>query len=212
MRILVTAGPTREHIDAVRFITNASSGRMGCAVAAAAQAGGHDVTLLLGAGVCDSLVPPGARTARFVTVADLSAALAEHFPACDGLVMAAGVGDFTVADPSPGKLRRSAGAINVRLEPTDDVLASVTAEARADQIIIAFAVEDAPPDAAQQRARQKLSAKRAHYIVVNTAAAMASDQSTACILSSDAVVLDWARRPKDQLADEIVKLLEVRSR
>jgi len=207
MRILVTAGPTREHIDAVRFITNASTGRMGCAVAGAAVAAGHDVTLLAGAAVNDSLIPSSARHARFVSADDLKAALDEHFPPCDALVMAAAVGDFTVADRAPGKLGRSAGAMDIRLEPTTDVLASVTAGRRADQVVIAFAVEEPPLDQAQARARAKLAAKRADYVVLNTLDAIAAAQSLACILSSDAVVLPWDRRPKERLAGEIVKLL-----
>ena len=83
MRIVVTAGPTREYIDDVRFISNASSGRMGFAVAAAAVGAGHDVTLIAGPVELSPL--GGCRVVRFVSAADLKAALDEHFPACDAL-------------------------------------------------------------------------------------------------------------------------------
>ena len=88
MRVLVTAGPTREYIDTVRFISNASSGRMGCAVARAAAEAGHDVTLLLGPGVADGLTEDlrgRCRIVPFVTVADLKAALTDLFDDCVSL-------------------------------------------------------------------------------------------------------------------------------
>jgi len=204
---LVTAGPTREPIDSVRFLTNASSGKMGYAVAAAAAKAGHDVTLLTGPVALDP--PAGVKVVRFVTVADLAAALDEHFDACDVLVMAAAVGDFTVADPSAVKLRRSAGPVTLELTPTEDLLASVAARRRDGQLLIGFAVADVDPDAV---ARDKLAAKGIDYIVVNTPAAMAEDQSRAAILSPEGFVLPWDRRSKHELAAGIIGLIRSQHR
>lgn len=205
MRVLVTAGPTRERIDAVRFITNASSGRMGCAVAAAAVAAGYQVTLLLGP--CPAWPPGGCRVARFVSVADLKARLEEHLPGCDALVMAAAVGDFTVAAPIAGKIKRSAGPVTIRLEPTEDLLAALAARKRPGQVVVAFAVEEGSPEAVEAAARAKMAGKGADLIVANTSAALGAEETQACVLSPAGTVLPWASRSKELLAGEILALL-----
>ncbi len=206
MRILITAGPTREPIDAVRFITNASSGRMGCAVASAAVEAGHDVTLLCGP--MAQAPPPGCRVREFQTVAELKALLGEAFGDCDALVMAAAVGDFRVESPVEGKLHRSAGPVDIRLVPTEDVVAGVTANRKPGQVVVVFAVEEGSDTQIEQQARGKLLNKGADVVVANTLDAMASDQSKACILSSDVILADWQDRPKKQLAQEIVRAIE----
>ncbi|MHC4295298.1 MAG: phosphopantothenoylcysteine decarboxylase domain-containing protein [Planctomycetota bacterium] len=208
MRVLITAGPTREYIDSVRFITNASSGMMGCAVATAAARAAHDVTLLLGAVASALESPPDVEIVRFTTVDDLERALDERFDNCDALVMAAAVGDFRPSRTYPNKLSRSAGPITLELVPTEDLLAGVGARKRDDQKIISFAVEDAPPGQIQAKVREKLNRKCADYVVVNTPAAMSAEESLACILSADGEVLPCTTRPKTQLAEEIVKLLD----
>jgi phosphopantothenoylcysteine decarboxylase/phosphopantothenate--cysteine ligase len=206
MRVIVTAGPTRAYIDVVRFITNASSGQMGYAVAAAATKAGCDVTLLTGP---VALPPPKkCSVVPFETVRELTEALRRRFAACDALVMAAAVGDFTVRRPFERKLHRSAGQVELRLDPTEDVVAGMAAEKRADQTVVVFAVEDGTQAEGDTRAREKLRHKHADYVVVNTPAAIAADQSHACILSRDGVALPWANRPKKDLAEQIVKLLK----
>jgi len=205
MRILVTAGPTREHIDDVRFITNASSGRMGFAVAAAAVAARHEVTLLAGP---VALPPPaGCRVLRFVSVDDLKALLDEQFPLCDALVMAAAVGDFRVEGRRAGKIPRAAGPVTVRLTPTEDLLAHLRSRKRPGQLVAAFAVEGAPREQAEAKARAELAAKGADCVVVNAPAAMGAADSEACILSRDETVIAWKTRTKASLAQEIVNLL-----
>ncbi|MFA6134506.1 MAG: phosphopantothenoylcysteine decarboxylase [Phycisphaerae bacterium] len=205
MRILITAGPTREYIDAVRFITNASSGQMGYALAAAATAARCEVTLLSGP---VALKPPaGCRTVPFVSVGDLAGALAEHFPACDVLVMAAAVGDFTVDRLSGGKLKRSRGPVSLQLQPTEDLLAACGKARRPGQRIVAFAVEDGTPPEIEAKAQAKLLAKGADYIVANPPSAIAQGESLACVLSADGVVLPWAERSKEALAAEIVRIV-----
>ena len=220
MRVIVTAGPTREYIDTVRFITNASSGQMGCQVALATAREGHEVTLLLGRGASDlartmveqfNQSEAAGRTriaiVPFTSVDDLKHALDERFAACERLVMAAAVGDFRPEVALPSKLRRRGGPITVKLFPTDDILAGLGARKRPRQRIVAFAVEDAPPGEIETKARAEMAEKNADYVVLNTPAAMAADHSYACILSPSAVVLPWGDRPKETLAAEIARLI-----
>jgi phosphopantothenoylcysteine decarboxylase/phosphopantothenate--cysteine ligase len=205
MRVIVTAGPTREYIDPVRFITNASSGRMGVCVASAAADAGHDVTLLLGA--CEAEGPAGVQTVRFRTVGELSDALHERFAACDALVMAAAVGDFRPAQPLPTKIPRRGGPITLRLLPTEDILGSLRPRKRPQQRIVAFAVEDGDEARAAEKARTEMRDKGADFVVANAPDAMGASASRACILAPDSVVLGWARREKAELAAAIVDLL-----
>ncbi|MCP4378457.1 MAG: hypothetical protein GY794_20070 [bacterium] len=210
LKIIVTAGPTREYIDSVRFISNASSGLMGCEVAASAS-DAHDVTLLIGGhgpppGVADRL--GSVKTVTFTSVCDLKAKLTEVFADCDVLVMTAAVGDFRLGEPIDGKIPRSGGAITLRLEPTEDILAGLAAEKRSEQVVIAFAVEDGPREQIEAKARDEMQAKGADCVVVNTPAAMGSDESEACILTRDSAVLPWSKRPKGVLAREIVRFIE----
>jgi len=205
MRILVTAGPTRQYIDSVRFITNASSGRMGCAVAAEAVRAGHEVTLLLGPVSAEP--PAGCRLERFVSVADLKGALEASFHACDALVMAAAVGDFVPERPSDTKLARSAGPVTIRLLPTEDLLAGLRGRKRTGQVVVAFAVEEGPRERTEAKARAEMSAKGADFVVVNTPGAMGGDSSLACILASDGIALPWANRPKRELAETVISIL-----
>lgn len=205
MHLLITTGPTREAIDSVRFISNASSGQMGCAVAAAALATGHTVTLLAGPGVGD--IPAGATVERFVSVDDLKSAVGRYFDACDVLVMTAAVGDFRVDHPADRKLSRKAGPLTLQLIPTEDILAGIASQKRPGQRIVAFAVEDGSPEEIETKARREMHAKGADLCVVNTPSAMGSTQSDACILTPTEVALAWGRRDKRQLADELLQRL-----
>jgi len=211
MRIIVTAGPTREYIDLVRFITNASSGQMGCAVAAAAAQAGHKVTLLIGP-VAQSLLasaaPVECEVVPFVSADDLKQAIQKRFDACDVLVMAAAVGDFRPEKPYPGKMPRAGGPIALRLLLTEDILAGLRGRKRPGQVIVAFAVEDGPAGEIERKARREMVEKGADFVVLNTLAAMGAKRSRACILSPAGVELHWADRPKQQLAREIVKLVQ----
>ncbi len=206
MRILVTAGPTREYIDSVRFITNGSSGRMGYAIAAAAARRGHDVTLL--SGPVAQRVPAGTKVVPFVSVDELAAAMRKHFPKADAVVMAAAVGDFRPESISKRKLRRADGPITIRLVPTPDVLASVAARKRKGQIVLAFAVEKGTRREIVAKALGEMERKRADFVLLNTPAAMGAEISEACILSRGGVVVPWASRPKTTLARHVVRTLE----
>jgi phosphopantothenoylcysteine decarboxylase/phosphopantothenate--cysteine ligase len=177
---------------------------MGCAVAQAAVRAGHEVTLVLAEGISP---PPGCKVVRFVGVGDLADALEECFDDCDALVMAAAVGDFRPQETFPAKLSRDGGAVTIKLVPVEDILAGLGRRKRKGQIVVAFAVEDAPLEETQARARDKMVRKNADYVVVNGPSAMAAGDSYACILSRDGVALPWGSRPKQLLADRIVELL-----
>jgi phosphopantothenoylcysteine decarboxylase/phosphopantothenate--cysteine ligase len=164
LRVLVTAGGTREPIDSVRFLGNSSSGRMGLALAAAAQARGAEVTLLA-ANV--ALEPPAGVACRTVaTAAELKDACEQEFPACDVLLMAAAVADFTPAAPRDGKIKKADRAVlELKLEPTADILAGLAELRRDGQTLVGFAAEHG--EGAIDCAREKLAAKRLDAIVVN---------------------------------------------
>lgn len=174
-------------------------------MASAAAAAGHDVTILMGPTAV--AVPQGCCTVPFVSVADLHRELAGRFEQCDVLIMAAAVGDFLVEAIAPRKIARADGPLTIRLISTDDILATVTAGKRGDQVVVAFAVEDGPPAEIEAKVRAEMAAKSADYTVVNTIEAIAAEESYACILSPAGVVLPWGNRAKKDLAAEIVRLL-----
>ena len=130
LRVLVTAGGTREPIDPVRYIGNRSSGRMGIALAAAAAGRGAEVTLI--AANVALPAPPGVRRVEVETAAQLAAVAEREFAAAQVLLMAAAPADFRAADPAEGKLRRS-GTLELSLEPTEDILASLAAKRSRDR-------------------------------------------------------------------------------
>jgi phosphopantothenoylcysteine decarboxylase/phosphopantothenate--cysteine ligase len=160
LRLLVTAGPTREPIDPIRFVSNRSSGRMGHALAEAARDRGAAVTLL--SGPTGRTQPEGVRFLRFDTADDLHALLLREFPECDGLAMAAAVADFIPAQ-NPERLHREDGPRSLSLAPGRDLLASLR-PLRRGQTVVAFAAETGD---LETRARAKMEAKGADLIVVN---------------------------------------------
>ena len=164
LKVLVTAGGTREPIDSVRFLGNSSSGRMGVALARAAKARGAQVTVIA-ANV--ALERPGGVAWREVgTAAELKAACEEEFPACDVLLMAAAVADFTPAEPQDGKIKKAdRDTLELLLEPTADVLAGLAALRHEGQTLVGFAAEHG--EGATDRAREKLAAKGLDAVVVN---------------------------------------------
>lgn len=184
-RLLITAGPTHEPIDAVRFIGNRSSGRLGVALADEAARRGWIVTLLLGpTGICasDSRV----RVRRFRTASDLRSLLQECVPEMDVLVMAAAVADYRPkVDPAflGGKFRRAQQKMVLELEPTPDLLAEVAAGRRPDQLLVGFALE--PREELVQSARAKLERKGIDLVVANPLETMDSATIDALVLGAD---------------------------
>ena len=164
MRVLVTAGGTREPIDSVRYVGNRSSGRMGLALAAEAARRGADVTLV-SANVALA-EPPQVETIPVETAADLGAAVRERFANTDVLLMAAAPADFRPAEPATGKIKKAGrDGLVVELEPTADILAAIAEARRPDQTIVGFAAEHG--EGAVARGREKLERKRLDAVVVN---------------------------------------------
>lgn len=164
LRVLVTAGGTREPIDSVRFIGNRSSGRMGVALAARAAARGAEVTLV-GANLAVP-VPPGVRAIEVQTAAQLQEACVNEFESCDVLLMAAAVADFRPAAPVMHKLKKDGGPPPaIELERTDDVLATLAASRRPGQVLVGFAAEHGGDAVAY--GRSKLDSKGVDAVVVN---------------------------------------------
>jgi phosphopantothenoylcysteine decarboxylase / phosphopantothenate---cysteine ligase len=194
-RLLITAGPTHEPIDAVRFIGNRSSGRLGVALADAAAARGWQVTLLLGP---TSLSPLSSQVIvlRFRTAADLGRLLEEHFSSADVLVMAAAVADYR---PKPiagraaalqGKLKRSDADLILELEPTPDLLATASERRKPGQTLVGFALE--PEERLMESAAAKLARKGLDLIVANPLETMDSPDIKAVVLNAAGIV---ARTP-----------------
>jgi phosphopantothenoylcysteine decarboxylase/phosphopantothenate--cysteine ligase len=161
LRVLVTAGGTREPIDSVRYLGNRSSGRMGIALAAAAARRGADVTLIAANVVLPE--PPGVHRIDVETGEQLAEAAQAEFPKTHVLLMAAAPADFRTAGQAQGKLTRDS-ALDLHLEPTEDILASLTATRTEQQTVVAFAAEAGENT---ERANEKLARKKADLIVLN---------------------------------------------
>ena len=169
LKVLVTAGGTREPIDAVRYIGNRTSGRMGFALADEAARRGAEVTVV--AANVALRRRAGIRYIDVETAADLAAACATEFDRCDLLLMAAAVADYRPAEPRADKIRKTdaGGELQLRLERTDDVLSTLSARRRDGQLIVGFAAETG--DQALEHGRGKLARKRLDAVVVNDVAA-----------------------------------------
>lgn len=183
-RLLITAGPTYEPIDAVRFIGNRSSGRLGSSLADHAVGAGWSVHVLLGP---NAVLPSDqrVRVTRFGSCADLESKLDEHLPHCDTLVMAAAVADYR---PVPaevdlaGKRRRVGGNLSIELESTPDLLAGCAAKSRQDQLLVGFALE--PRERMIESALRKLEKKSIDLIVANPLDTMDADSIEALLIGN----------------------------
>jgi phosphopantothenoylcysteine decarboxylase / phosphopantothenate---cysteine ligase len=214
MRVLVTAGGTREPIDSVRFVGNRSSGRMGVALAGEAARRGADVTLIA-ANV--SLELP-ATAVSVETTAEVEAAVRERFADNDVLIMAAAPADFRPAEPIADKISRERSeGLSIELEATPDIVAAVAAERRADQTVIGFAAEHG--EGAVERGREKLARKGLDAVVVNDISrsdiGFDSDDNEVTIVLPDGET-EVGRRPKAEVAaailDEVERLRSPASR
>jgi phosphopantothenoylcysteine decarboxylase / phosphopantothenate---cysteine ligase len=164
LRVLITAGGTREPIDSVRFIGNSSSGRMGFALVQAAQRRGAEVTLVAANVALET--PAGVQRHDVSSAAELRAACEASFPQCDVLLMAAAVADFTPAEPANGKIKKAdRELLELALKPTADVLSGLAAQRRAGQTLVGFAAEHGAD--AVETARGKLAGKGLDALVVN---------------------------------------------
>ena len=200
LRLVVTAGGTREYLDPVRYISNASSGRMGYALAQAALKAGHRVTLITAP---TSLEPPrGADVVQVVSAAQMFAAVKKHFRACDVLIMAAAVADYTPVKKEKAKRKKEKGALTLKLKPTADILAWA-GKHKTKQCVVGFALEDRNLKA---NAGKKLRSKNADMIIANTPAAIGGEN--ACVyLKTPQTCWVKLQGQKDRLAVLILKTI-----
>src|SRR5262249_5586624 len=161
-RILITSGPTRQYLDPVRYLSNASSGRMGCALAEAALARGHEVTVV--SGPVEVEYPKGASITTVVTTDEMLAACQEIFPQCDGLIGVAAPCDYRPVKVEPQKIHRSGGPLILELHETPDIVATLGASKRPDQWLVGFALET---EDHHFRAITKLEKKSCDLIILN---------------------------------------------
>jgi phosphopantothenoylcysteine decarboxylase / phosphopantothenate---cysteine ligase len=208
LRVLVTAGGTREPIDSVRYVGNRSSGRMGVAVATEAAKRGADVTLVAANIGID--IPSEIRTIRVETAVELDEAARAAFTDCDVLVMAAAVADFRPASAVEDKIKKTGrDRLALELEPTTDVLATLAQQRRPDQTLVGFAAEHGGDAAAHGRV--KLERKRVDAVVVNDisdpAIGFESNQNEVTIVTA-AGVKRVPRGPKTAVAAAIVDVVE----
>jgi len=182
--ILITAGPTREYLDDVRFLSNGSSGRMGCALAAAALAAGHTVTLVLGP--VEVQPPAAARVLSVVSAREMQAAAESAFPAADVVVAAAAVADWRPASRAAGKPAKAAGPTTLELVPNPDIVGGLAAR-KGPRVVFGFGLESAAAGlpAAIARGRRKLSAKQLDGIVVNLHDAIGRDAAEFVLCLAD---------------------------
>ncbi len=205
--LLITAGPTWEPVDAVRYLGNRSSGRLGLALADEAARRGHPVTLLLGPVALPPPASPKCGVHRFETASELQNLLKEHWPGHEVLIMAAAVADYRPAHARPGeKIRRREDRLTLELEPVPDVLADLASHTRPDQRVIGFALE--PEHEMLESARRKLQRKGLHAIVANPLSTMNALEIRGMVVLADGRVLDPGNTlPKDAFAEWLLDQL-----
>jgi phosphopantothenoylcysteine decarboxylase/phosphopantothenate--cysteine ligase len=203
-RVLITAGPTREYLDPIRYVTNPSSGKMGYALAAAARARGAQVTLVSGPVTLPS--PAGVTVLNVVTTAEMADATLQAAPDADLIIAAAAPADFTPATRAPQKLKKAGrDSLTLEMHPTQDILATLGQRKAAHQVLVGFAAET---EHLERYAREKLARKRADMIVANDVAApdagFALDTNRAVLLYADGHRHELPMQSKQMMAHRIL--------
>jgi phosphopantothenoylcysteine decarboxylase/phosphopantothenate--cysteine ligase len=207
-KVLVTAGPTRENVDPVRYFTNRSSGKMGYAVAEAAAHRGAHVILVSGPTSLDA--PPGVERIDVQSADEMHHAVLEKVADCSIAIFAAAVADYRPAEPNGQKIKRTKDSMTISLEPTPDILGSV-ARNKGERLIVGFAAET---EHVVENARKKLAAKNADLIVANDVTAEGAgfdhDTNIVTLIARDGRDLALPQMSKSEVAqrilDEVVRL------
>ena len=200
MNVLITAGPTREYLDPVRYLSNASTGRMGAALAEAAKGAGHRVTLILGP--AEVRPPEVDDLVRVTSAREMFDAVEARFEACDALLAAAAVADYRPAAPSAEKIRKGTARLTLDLEPTPDILAEMGRRRRPGQVLVGFCLES---EDLQARARAKREAKGLDLVVANSPAAVGADRQDALLIRRDGASDRLTAVTKAELAEAILR-------
>lgn len=206
-RVVVTAGPTREPVDPVRFLSNRSSGKMGVAIAGAAWRRGADVTLI--AGPLAVAPPAGATVTTVETTEQMRAAVEHAIGSADALIMAAAPADFRPAAPADQKIKKATAPTAIAVEPTPDILASTIAARSSRLVTVGFALETT---SAIEHGRGKLASKQLDLIVVNDAtepgAGFSVDTNRVTFIERDGQTHEQALMAKGDVADLILDRVE----
>ncbi len=201
MRILITAGPTREYIDDVRFLSNASSGRMGYSLVTAAIAAGHQVDLVTGP--VEIAPPDGCKVYRIETTDELRQRCLELFPSCDGVIATAAVCDYRPQTRISGKITKTGQPMVLELVETSDVLAEL-GTLKEHRWIVGFALESQDP---RNNAMRKLRMKNCDCIVLNDTSAIGSLTNSVEILSPGAETIAIFKGTKQHVAEQLLELI-----
>jgi phosphopantothenoylcysteine decarboxylase / phosphopantothenate---cysteine ligase len=202
--ILITSGPTRQYLDPVRYLSNASSGRMGAALAAAAIKAGHRVTIV--SGPVSIEYPAAADVIPVISTEDMLAACQKAFSACDGLIAVAAPCDFRPADVAAQKIHKTGQPLRLELVETPDIVAALATE-RTRQWIVAFALET---EDRHFRALQKLERKGCDLIVVNGPEALQAGDTRVEILDKRGDVLGSFAGSKSDVARGVFEIIQHR--
>lgn len=202
MKILVSAGPTREYFDSVRFISNPSSGKMGYALAREAARRGHEVTLVSGPVALKD--PANVRVFRVTSAEEMSRACKRAWTSADVAIMTAAVCDYRPRDRLDRKLAKQAKPRRVALEPTEDI-AGTLGKRKAGRLLVCFAMEDHDPHA---HAERKLVKKKCDLIVLNGPENVGGDEATVEIYTPADGWSDPVRGTKTQIARHLVRRIE----
>ncbi len=203
-RILITSGPTRQYLDPVRYITNASSGLMGASLAKAAIDAGHEVTIVSGPVHID--YPAQATVVPVISTEDMLAAAEEHFENCDGLIGVAAPCDYRPRRVEDHKIKKSGGPLVLHLIETPDIVATLGADKK-DRWVVGFALET---DDHRFRAITKLERKNCDLIILNEPSAMDSKDNHIQMLNCEGDVVLTTTGRKMEIAKEIFAVIDFR--
>ena len=199
-RILITSGPTRQYLDPIRFLSNASSGRMGCALAAAALDAGHEVVVI--SGPVNVTYPAAAEVIEVVTTDEMLAAAVEQFPSCDGAIGVAAPCDFAPLVVAREKIKKTDVSLTLELGSTPDIMMALGKMKRGSQWTIGFALET---ENGRANAIEKLRRKQFDLIVLNAADAMGSKVNSINVIDQSGELI---REFSGSKADAAVVIVE----
>ncbi|MDL1872614.1 bifunctional phosphopantothenoylcysteine decarboxylase/phosphopantothenate--cysteine ligase CoaBC [Deltaproteobacteria bacterium PRO3] len=207
LKVLINAGPTREFLDPVRFLSNPSSGKMGFALAEAARRRGAEVTLV--AGPVALPTPEGVRRIDVVSSAEMREVCEKHFPQADLFIGTAAVGDFAPAKALPQKLKKNGRALRLELQPTTDILLTLGKTKRKGQVLVGFAAET---EALISNAKEKLKKKNLDLIVANDVSqrdiGFAGEDNCVTLIDRGGKATPLEKMPKTAVAERILDAVE----
>jgi phosphopantothenoylcysteine decarboxylase / phosphopantothenate---cysteine ligase len=208
MKILITAGPTYEHIDPVRFIGNYSTGKMGFALAETCAKRGHEVILIAGP-VQQQIALPNVKRIDVESAQEMYEAVMENYPTCDGAILCAAVADFTPITTANKKLKRGNDNLIIELKPTKDIAVSVGNIKKEKQFLVGFALETNDEEA---NALKKMQRKKFDFIVLNSLndknACFGYDTNKITIIDANGKKNSFQLKPKKEVAQDIINHLE----